>query len=128
MSEIYYYRPYDKTAYTEYLQAICKHVGTTYILNEYLKLDRYVKEKNLKLSANMKRIDNRFYIYLYYETPDIRILYEMLRDTIDALKKDFPWVTENAAFVDSKRKNMFVVIHYYVGEKSKGDKYKNERL
>ena len=117
MSEIYYYRPYDKTAYTEYLQSICKPAGTTYILNEYLKLDRYVKEKALKLSANMKRIDNRFYIYLYYETPDVRILYEMLGETIDALKIDFPWVTENAGFVDPKRKNMFVVIQYYVGEK-----------
>ena len=116
MSGIYYYRPYDKKAYTEYLKSICRHAGAAYILNEYLKLDRYVKEKSMKLSANLKRFDNRLYIYLYYETPDLHILYEMLRETIVVINKDFPWVTENAGFVDPKRKNMFVVIHFYVNK------------
>lgn len=111
MSEIYYCRPYDKKAYTEYLESICKNAGATFILNEYLILDRYVKEKSIKLSANMKRFDNRLYTYLYYEAPCLNILYEMLRETINAINKDFPWVTENAGFVDPKRKNMFVVIY-----------------
>lgn len=113
MNEIYYFRPYDKNAYTKYLESICMHAGTTYILNEYLKLDRYVREKSLKLSANVKRFDNRLYIYLYYETPNLHILYEMLRETINTIDKDFPWVTENAGFVDPKSKNLFVVIHYF---------------
>lgn len=39
MSGIYYYRPYDKKAYTEYLESICKHSGATFILNKYLILE-----------------------------------------------------------------------------------------
>lgn len=116
MSGIYYYRPYDKKAYTEYLESICKHAGATFILNEYLILDSYVKEKSMKLSANMKRFDNRLYTYLYYEAPCLSTLYEMLRETVNAINKEFPWVTENAGFVDPKRKNMFVVIHFYVSK------------
>ena len=117
MSGIYYYRPYDKKAYTEYLESICKHSGATFILNKYLILDSYVKKKSMKLSANMKRFDNRLYTYLYYEAPCLSTLYEMLRETVNAINKDFPWVTENAGFVDPKRKNMFVVIHFYVSNK-----------
>lgn len=116
VSEICYYKPYDKEAYTEYLKSICQHAGSTHILNEYLKLSNYVRDKFPELSVNVKRYEQRLYMYLYYEKSDLRTLYKMLREVLAVLKEDFPWITDDAGFVDPKRKNMFVVIHYFIRE------------
>lgn len=109
-------RPYNKEKYSQYISSIAKRVSCTVILSDYLSIkNKLEKELPSGVTVEFARFENqRYFIFLYSNEGSIKKLHDMLEYLENRYKAEFPWLCEDAGFIVGDKKEMYLVLKYYV--------------
>lgn len=109
-------RPYNKERYSRYLVSIAKKVSCTVILSDYLSIkNKLEKELPHGVSVEFARFENqRYFIFLYSNQSNIKKLHDTLEYLEDRYKDEFPWLCKDAGFIVGDKKEMYLVLKYYI--------------
>lgn len=107
--------PYRPTEYNEYLNNIKKTFSSREIMEDYLSISKKVKSIiSPEVELKLRNVNNQYYFYLYYENSSIISLQKIYSDLIEQLYSSFPNLNDNSGFIDTKRRNMVLVLGYYI--------------
>ena len=106
-------RIYNHEKYKEYITTIMKRATSTVILMEYLKISNRIKDtlpKDVQLEIKQLKYSH-YCIYLRYQNTSVRKLYDMLDYLEEKYLPEFPYLKQDAGFVDNG--NMYLVLKYF---------------
>lgn len=106
-------RIYNREKYKEYIATIMKRASGTIILMEYLKTSNRIKDTlPAGVKLEIKQLNHNHYcIYLRYQNVSVRKLYDMLDYLEERYLPEFPYLKQDAGFVDNG--NMYLVLKYF---------------
>ena len=106
--------PYQQNKYIDYLEFLRKKCSSSEILREYMIISQ--KIKNLlppNVEIKLKNFENRYYLYLYFEDSSLKKLYSSYSSLVESLSPQFINLSLDSGFIDTKRKNLVLVLGYY---------------
>ena len=105
---------YQPIEYSKYLNSIKKPFSSTGLMEDFMLISKKLKTMiSPEVEFKLRHVDEQYYLYLYYENNSITELYNNYSYLIEQLKNSFPRLDENSGFIDTKRKNLVLVLGYY---------------